>query len=138
MVFAKSWSRGSLARRYMVAALIAALVPLLIISVLYDRYAADLLHRVSASRVEGETEAVAARMSSFLSGQMNRLENIADLLQRLLFCAQALNNRLMTPISTFYYWRPKAPKSMASNCWRMMSTFWPPLLPVQGNAKASR
>lgn len=78
-MFAKSWSRGSLARRYMVAALIAALVPLLIISVLYDRYAADLLHRVSASRVEGETEAVAARMSSFLSGQMNRLENIADL-----------------------------------------------------------
>lgn len=79
MVLGSWWSSGSLARRYMVAALCAALLPLLTISILYDRYAADLIHRISDSRIEGETEAVAARMGSFLAGQMNRLENIADL-----------------------------------------------------------
>lgn len=73
------WSRNNLARRYMYAALCAALIPMLIMSVLYDRYAADLLQRISVSRVKGETEAVAARMSSFLAGQINRLENIVDL-----------------------------------------------------------
>lgn len=86
---AKSWRRGNLARRYMLAALCAALIPLLTISVLYDRYSADLLHRISASRAEGEIEAVAARMSSFLSGQVNRLENIADLPETAAFLQDA-------------------------------------------------
>lgn len=69
----------NLARRYLWAALIAALIPLIIIAILYDRYSANLLNNLITNRVNANLEATAAKMSNFMSVQINRLENIVDL-----------------------------------------------------------
>ena len=71
----------------MFAALVAAIVPLLIIAFLYDRYSVRLIDTISRSRTEGEVQAVAVRMGSFLRAQLNRLENIADLPETAQFLA---------------------------------------------------
>lgn len=72
-------SRLNLARRYLWGALIAALIPLAILAALYDRYSANLLDNLITDRVNANLEATAAKMSNFMSVQINRLENIVDL-----------------------------------------------------------
>ncbi len=72
-------SRLNLARRYLWGALIAALIPLAILAGLYDRYSANLLDNLITDRVNANLEATAAKMSNFMSVQINRLENIVDL-----------------------------------------------------------
>ncbi|SMX27208.1 Sensor protein ZraS [Pelagimonas phthalicica] len=79
MIFGRDGRNGSVAKNYLFAALFAALLPLILISVLYDRYSAQLIDTISHSRAEGELEAVTSRMGSFLGGHLNRLENIVDL-----------------------------------------------------------
>lgn len=71
--------RTNLARRYLIATLFAALVPLILVSFLYDRYSKQLIDKIFESRIEGNLDSVAAQMNSFLIGQINRLENIVDL-----------------------------------------------------------
>lgn len=71
----------------MFAALVAAIIPLVGIAFLYDRYSVRLIDTISRSRTEGEIQAVAVRMSSFLGAQLNRLENIADLPETAQFLA---------------------------------------------------
>ncbi len=78
---------NNLARRFMFAALVAAIIPLVGIAFLYDRYSVRLIDTISRSRTEGEIQAVAVRMSSFLGAQLNRLENIADLPETAQFLA---------------------------------------------------
>ncbi len=56
----------NLVRRYLLAALIAALIPLITIAVLYDRYSATLLNSLIADRIDANLEAVAAKMSHFI------------------------------------------------------------------------
>lgn len=69
----------NVARRYLWGALVAALIPLIAIAALYDRYSANLLNNLIANRVNANLEATAARMNNFMSVQVNRLENIVDL-----------------------------------------------------------
>lgn len=69
----------NLARRYLWGALVAALMPLVIMAALYDRYSAILLDNLIENRVNSNLEAVAAKMSNFMAVQVNRLENIVDL-----------------------------------------------------------
>lgn len=69
----------TLAKRYLWGTLIAALLPLLVIAFLYDRYSANLLRNIVSSKVEINLEATAAQVNNFVSGQVNRLKNIADL-----------------------------------------------------------
>ncbi|MEP2532612.1 ATP-binding protein [Shimia sp.] len=69
----------NLARRYLWGALVAALIPLVLIAALYDQYSANLLNNLIANRVDANLEATAAKMSNFMSVQVNRLENIVDL-----------------------------------------------------------
>lgn len=69
----------NLARRYLWGALVAALIPLILIAFIYDRYSASLLSTLVTNRQNSEVEAVAARMSSYLSVHLMRLDNIADL-----------------------------------------------------------
>lgn len=88
------WRRNNLARRYMIAALVAAIIPLVSIAFLYDRYSVRLIDTISRSRTEGEVEAVAVRMRSFLGAYLNRLENIADLPQTAQYLAS--DDQVMT------------------------------------------
>lgn len=73
------FNRLNLARRYLWGALVAALIPLVIMAALYDRYSANLLDNLITNRVNSNLEAVAAKMSNFMAVQVNRLENIVDL-----------------------------------------------------------
>ncbi len=75
----------NLARRYLWGALVAALIPLVLISVAYDRYSVNLLQTLVTNRLSSNVEAVAARMSSYISAHDTRLENIADLRDTTLF-----------------------------------------------------
>ncbi|MEP3295697.1 MAG: ATP-binding protein [Pseudoruegeria sp.] len=81
----QNFSKLNLARRYLWGALIAALIPLILIAVIYDRYSASLLNTLVTNRLNSDVEAVAARMSNFLATHRNRLENIADLRDVTLF-----------------------------------------------------
>lgn len=69
----------NLARRYLWGALIAALIPLILIAFIYDRYSASLLNTFVTDRLNGQVEVVAARMKNYLFVQKDRLENITDL-----------------------------------------------------------
>lgn len=69
----------TLAKRYLWGTLLAALLPLLVIAFLYDRYSANLLQSIVTNKVETNLEATAAQVNNFVSGQVNRLKNIADL-----------------------------------------------------------
>jgi two-component system sensor histidine kinase AtoS len=69
----------NLARRYLWGALVAALIPLVVMAVLYDRYSANLVDTLVTNRVEADVEATAVRMSSFIAVQVNKLESIVDL-----------------------------------------------------------
>lgn len=69
----------NVARRYLWGALVAALIPLITIAALYDRYSANLLGNLISNRVDANLEATAAKMNNFMSVQVNRLENIVDL-----------------------------------------------------------
>jgi len=74
-----SFSKLNLARRYLWGALVAAVIPLILIAALYDQYSANLLKNLITNRVNANLEATAAKMSNFMSVQVNRLENIVDL-----------------------------------------------------------
>ncbi|MGH1413461.1 MAG: sensor histidine kinase [Pelagimonas sp.] len=74
-----SFRKLNLARRYLWGALVAALIPLILIAALYDQYSANLLNNLITNRVNANLEATAAKMSNFMSVQVNRLENIVDL-----------------------------------------------------------
>lgn len=74
-----SFRRLNLARRYLWGALVAALIPLVLIAILYDRYSANLLDNLIINRVNANLEATATKMGNFMSVQVNRLENIVDL-----------------------------------------------------------
>lgn len=79
MKFQFGITRLNLARRYLWGALVAALIPLVLISGLYDRYSANLLNNLIDNRINANLEATAAKMSNFMAVQINRLENIVDL-----------------------------------------------------------
>lgn len=79
MIKSFSFRKLNLARRYLWGALVAALIPLILIAILYDRYSANLLNNLITNRVNANLEATAAKMSNFMSVQINRLENIVDL-----------------------------------------------------------
>lgn len=81
----QNFSELNLARRYLWGALVAALIPLILIAVTYDRYSASLLNTLVTNRLNSDIEAVAARMSNYLASHRNRLENIADLRDVTLF-----------------------------------------------------
>lgn len=75
----------NLARRYLWGALVAALIPLVLIAITYDRYSASLLSTLVTNRLNSDIEAVAARMSNYISAHRTRLDNIADLRDVTLF-----------------------------------------------------
>ncbi len=72
-------AKTNLARRYLWGALVAALIPLVLIAGLYDRYSANLLNNIVTNRVEANLDATTAKINNYMAVQINRLENIVDL-----------------------------------------------------------
>ncbi|WP_324765598.1 ATP-binding protein (plasmid) [Sinorhizobium meliloti] len=69
----------TLARRYLWGSLVAALIPLLIVAFLYDRYSVDLLDNLVRNRIDNQLESIAAKSENFIAVQTGRLESIVDL-----------------------------------------------------------
>lgn len=84
----------NLARRYLWGALVAALIPLTVMAVLYDRYSAGLVETLVTNRVEADVEATAVRMSNFVAVQVNKLESIVDLSDTTDFFLRAENGTI--------------------------------------------
>ncbi|MFZ5558899.1 MAG: ATP-binding protein [Pseudomonadota bacterium] len=68
----------SLSARYLFVSLLAALVPLVITVILYDRYAADLVVRLADQRLESRLTAAGSRLADFLKTKTFQLETLAD------------------------------------------------------------
>lgn len=71
-----SWHK-SLAVRYFGFSLVAALLPLLVVSALYDRYSVDLIHSLTGERLERRLASVSGRIRAFLDARWYTLENLA-------------------------------------------------------------
>lgn len=103
------FTRSNLARRYLWGALVAALIPLAVIALLYDRYSANLLNNLITNRVNANLEATAARMNNFMAVQINRLENIADLPDTTEFFQNDSNAEISSLLSDFLRLETESP-----------------------------
>lgn len=72
---------ASLTARYLIISLLVAIVPLVATVVLYDRYASELVLRLSGQRLESSLTATANKLSDFLRTKSFQLEALADLPQ---------------------------------------------------------
>lgn len=99
----------NLARRYLWAALVAALIPLVIIAILYDRYSANLLNNLITNRVNANLEATAAKMNNFMSVQVKRLENIVDLPDTTGFFQAESKNKMSNLLHDFLHLETESP-----------------------------
>ncbi|MDO6824943.1 PAS domain-containing sensor histidine kinase [Marinobacter sp. 1_MG-2023] len=71
--------RNSLLRRYLVLALLVAVLPLLVVTWLYDRFTGELLENLGEQKVQHSMNATRAALSGFLKARQFELETIVDL-----------------------------------------------------------
>lgn len=71
--------RNSLVRRYLILALLVTVLPLLVVTWLYDRFTGDLLEDLGEQKVQHSMNATRASLSGFLKARQFELETIVDL-----------------------------------------------------------
>ncbi|MBZ0333448.1 sensor histidine kinase [Marinobacter sp. AL4B] len=71
--------RHSFVRRYLVIALLIAVLPLVVVTWLYDRFTGELLEDLGEQKVQYSMNATRAALSGFLKARKFELETIADL-----------------------------------------------------------
>ncbi|MFQ5785399.1 MAG: PAS domain-containing sensor histidine kinase [Alphaproteobacteria bacterium] len=71
-----SW-RNSIAFRYFLVSLIAAVVPMIVIGALYDRYSSGLVDTLTGERLERRLTAIAGRLTGFLNSRFYQLETLS-------------------------------------------------------------
>ncbi|MBU2955916.1 HAMP domain-containing sensor histidine kinase [Marinobacter sp. F3R08] len=71
--------RNSLVRRYLVLALLVTVLPLLVVTWLYDRFTGELLEDLGEQQVQYSMNATRAALSGFLKARQFELETIVDL-----------------------------------------------------------
>jgi len=76
-VMGVAW-RDSLAVRYTFISIIAAILPLLVVGILYDRHAQNLIASISDERLQRRLTAISGRMRSFLDARWYSLETLAS------------------------------------------------------------
>ena len=69
--------RRSAVRKYAVILVASAVVPMLLVGLLYDRYARSLLDEFTGERVDARLVATASRIGSFLDARGNQLVTLA-------------------------------------------------------------
>lgn len=99
----------NLARRYLWGAMLGGLLPLAIISVLYDRYSVDLQDRLLNTQLNSNLESAASELGVFLSGQINRLENLADLSDTADFFLSASDQSMTTLLADLLLLETESP-----------------------------
>lgn len=71
--------RHSFVRRYLVLALLIAVLPLVVVTWLYDRFTGELLEDLGEQKVQHSMNATRAVLSGFLKARQFELETIVDL-----------------------------------------------------------
>ncbi|MBQ0832106.1 PAS domain-containing sensor histidine kinase [Marinobacter sp.] len=71
--------RNSLLRRYLVLSLLVTVLPLLVVTWLYDRFTGELLEDLGEQKVQHSMNATHAALSGFLKARQFELETIVDL-----------------------------------------------------------
>ena len=69
--------RRSVVRRYSLLLLAAAVVPIFVVGLLYDRYARSLLDQFTGAQLDAQLAATASRIGSFLEARTYQLETLA-------------------------------------------------------------
>lgn len=69
--------RGSLVRRYSVLLLASAVLPLVVVGALYDRYTRSLLHEFTGEQLNAQLAATASRISAFVESRAYQLQTLA-------------------------------------------------------------
>lgn len=68
-----------LVKRYLWGSLAVAIIPLLLVSAIYDRHGADLTDRLIVERMESEVQTTVVKIEGFIDTQSKRINNLADL-----------------------------------------------------------
>lgn len=71
--------RLTLVKRYFLGSLAVAIVPLILVALLYDRQHSALTNRLVLERLEGEIQATVVKIENFINVQIKRLDDLADL-----------------------------------------------------------
>jgi two-component system sensor histidine kinase AtoS len=69
---------NSVVRRYLLMSLVAAIVPTVLVGLLYDRYSQALLDELIGERLSVQLTATAKRLESFLDGRRYQVETLAS------------------------------------------------------------
>jgi two-component system sensor histidine kinase AtoS len=70
-------TRGSVVRRFSLLLVASALVPMMVVGYVYDRYARSLLEEFTGERIRAQLVASASRVGAFLETRTYQLETIA-------------------------------------------------------------
>lgn len=69
---------GSVVRRYVVLLLASAVLPLVVVGALYDRYTRGLLAEFTGEQLNAQLAATASRLGAFLESRAYQLQNLAQ------------------------------------------------------------
>jgi two-component system sensor histidine kinase AtoS len=69
--------RGSVVRRFSLLLVASAILPMVVVGFVYDRYASSLLQEFTGERIRAQLAATASRIGSFVEARSYQLETIA-------------------------------------------------------------
>jgi two-component system sensor histidine kinase AtoS len=69
--------RGSVVRRFSLLLVASAILPMVVVGLVYDRYAKSLLEEFTGERIRAQLAATASRVGSFIEARTYQLETIA-------------------------------------------------------------
>lgn len=70
--------RNSLVRKYFLVSLLGAVLPMVLVSALYDRYASALLEQITGERLSSQLAATASRLNAFFDVRTYQIETISN------------------------------------------------------------
>ncbi|MGH1485494.1 MAG: ATP-binding protein [Cellvibrionaceae bacterium] len=98
-----------LVKRYLLGSLAVAILPLLLVAVLYDQHSSNLMDRLLLERIKGDLETTAVKINGFVDTQIKRLESIADLPEISSAFDESFGQSLSPRLLDFLYFEIGAP-----------------------------
>ncbi|MCK9260844.1 MAG: hypothetical protein M0P63_13895, partial [Azoarcus sp.] len=70
--------RNSLVRKYFLVSLLGAVLPMVLVSALYDRYASALLEQITGERLSAQLASSASRLNAFFDVRVYQIETLSN------------------------------------------------------------